>query len=373
MCDDRAVSAAPSRSEGADVPAGADVGDATGSERTGRDRPVPGPGRSADRWPPLQLEPEAAAAGRARRWVSDALADWPPTAIETAQLLLSELVANAVLHARTPIEVRLAERGERAHIAVADGVGEGPLPKHFQPDAETGRGLKLLATLADEWGVERSRAGKSVWFVVGPRSGSDHAGEVAAAQLLVDLDDWATHRERPALPGHPATGSVGELVDHRLSRRADGLVELCLQRLPLSVYLEAEQHNDALLRELTLMVESARSLPDGPEVPRRLLELAEEVRSELRTATDSIRTQVEEAIRQGAVTVDLAVAVPVTGWAILLRMADQLDEADRYCEEGQLLTLASSPTVRALRRWYVTEVAEQLGGRPPRPWPTEPT
>ena len=53
---------------------------------------------------------------------------------------------------------------------------------------------------------------------------------------------------------------------------------------------------------------------------------------------------------------------------MLLRMADQLDEIDRYCEQGQLLTLAATPAVRQFRRWYVQEVADQLAGHPPRPW-----
>lgn len=375
VCDDRPVSAAPSRSDGADAAAGAGGGGETGGG-VGRQAPTGDVGgRVADRTgipPPLHLEPRPASAGEARRWVTGVVAGWPLTAVETTQLLLSEVVTNTVLHARTPMEVRAVPVGDRLRLEVVDRVPDAPRHKHFEADAETGRGLKLLANLADEWGVHRSAHGKTVWFVVGPGSGSDWAGEVAATQLMVDLDDWAgADRPPPGSPGHPAAQPA---VDRPTGPEPVGgpgrTVEVQVLGVPLVVYLEVEQHDDALMREFGLMVESAEGGADH-EVPRRLLELASELRSVFQPATTAVRAQVERAIRQGDPTVDLEVTVAAEGWERLLHLAEVLDEADRYCEEGQLLTLASSPVVRHFRHWCVGQIAGQLADRPARRWPDD--
>jgi hypothetical protein len=46
-----------------------------------------------------------------------------------------------------------------------------------------------------------------------------------------------------------------------------------------------------------------------------------------------------------------------------------LDEADAFCREGTLLTLAASDDVVAFRRWYLGELTRQVGGAAPQPWP----
>jgi hypothetical protein len=48
-----------------------------------------------------------------------------------------------------------------------------------------------------------------------------------------------------------------------------------------------------------------------------------------------------------------------------------LDETDAFCRDGTLLTLAPAEDVVAFRRWYLTQVIEQLEGRPAQPWPGE--
>lgn len=395
VCDDRPVTAAPSRSERADAAAGAggrEPGDA-GPGRSAEGAAV-GPSPPPEDSPELPLPPRPTAAGAARRWVSHLLADWPPAALETARLLLSEVVTNAVLHARTPIEVRMVsagagDRAGRVRLEVADGLAEGPLPKHFEPDADTGRGLTLVASLADGWGVRRSPEGKVVWFIVGPGSGADCAGEVAAAQLLVDLDDWVAHGDpQVGLAGHPSTQPVGDLLGRAgnggeagtaLEALASGgiegrpgrerrLVQVRVLGVPLALYLETEQHNDALVRELGLIVEPANQGDDRTEVPGRLFELAGEIRSVFRPVAADTRAQIERAVQLGHPTVDLVMTMPPVGWEMLLRLIEQLDEADRYCEQGELLTLSSTPAVRRLRRWYAQQVADQLAGRPPRRW-----
>ena len=104
----------------------------------------------------------------ARGFVTDTLAEAPVELCRTAGLLVSELATNAVRHAGTPhfvVDVEYAP-GESARVAVTD-TGEGqPIPRNPDPTAEHGRGLQLVAILADRWGAHRRRATreKTVWF-----------------------------------------------------------------------------------------------------------------------------------------------------------------------------------------------------------------
>lgn len=290
----------------------------------------------------LRLACEPQAARQARSWLRGALEGWPDGAVEVAQLLLSELATNAVLHARTGFDVVAAVQPERARIGVEDLNRARPLPKRYREDAVTGRGMHLVATLADAWGMERRPGGKLVWF------------EITRSSAIS-----ASSTEAP-----PIVDSVGPVP---AGTSAD-TVEVHIEGLPLAVYLEAEQHNDALMREFSLIAETE----SGHELPRRLIDLAGELRQAFVTATTSLREQVELAVEEGRTTVDLRLEVPRHGWAGLLRLAEQLEEADRYCEEGELLTLVSSPRLRRFRRWYAQAVADQVAGRPSSlRWPAE--
>ena len=56
-------------------------------------------------------------------------------------------------------------------------------------------------------------------------------------------------------------------------------------------------------------------------------------------------------------------------WDLVGRLGALLDEADAYCKQGELLTLASPPVVRRFRTWYLAEIRAQLAGAAPGPWP----
>ncbi|TSB22448.1 ATP-binding protein [Streptomyces benahoarensis] len=89
-------------------------------------------------------------------------------AADVAELLLSELVTNAI-KARAPVMavvgVRCGVQGDgRLRLEVQDGSGERPVIEECPgEDAECGRGLMLVDALADGWGVERHVIGKTVW------------------------------------------------------------------------------------------------------------------------------------------------------------------------------------------------------------------
>jgi anti-sigma regulatory factor (Ser/Thr protein kinase) len=113
----------------------------------------------------LALRPVPSSAASARQFVDDTLGEWGcDSFVDASRLLVSELVTNAVLHARTDIElvVRLHPRGVR--VEVHDGSPAAPVVRRYDDDAMTGRGLALVDELARRWGVERTPGGKAVWF-----------------------------------------------------------------------------------------------------------------------------------------------------------------------------------------------------------------
>jgi serine phosphatase RsbU (regulator of sigma subunit)/anti-sigma regulatory factor (Ser/Thr protein kinase) len=109
------------------------------------------------------LPTSASSVGRARALVRASLSAWElPGIADTAELLVSELVTNAVQHGRGPVEVRLL-RGTSLIIEVADSSLAPPLVRMPDILAETGRGLQLIKSLAQRWGIRRGADGKIVW------------------------------------------------------------------------------------------------------------------------------------------------------------------------------------------------------------------
>ena len=125
--------------------------------------------------PPIQLNhcrvrlaATRAAAGEARSQVRAVIRDWGvPVDPDTAVLLASELVTNAITH-ETGGTITLGIRclRGRLRVDVYDTSHSFPVVSVAPGDAETGRGLMLVATLAAEWGFYRTPAGKAVYFTL---------------------------------------------------------------------------------------------------------------------------------------------------------------------------------------------------------------
>ncbi|WP_282082414.1 ATP-binding protein [Streptomyces tendae] len=114
----------------------------------------------------------------ARRALRELLRHWGgPGQSEVAELLTSELVTNALVHTEEGA-VLTATVGPRAlRVEVRDFVGHGPRPRPRAPREEStnGRGLVLVESLADDWGVRPCAAGKSVWFELGAEADAEAA------------------------------------------------------------------------------------------------------------------------------------------------------------------------------------------------------
>jgi anti-sigma regulatory factor (Ser/Thr protein kinase) len=109
-----------------------------------------------------------AAPRAARRFVAELLgASQPPRLVADATLVVSELGANAVVHARSGFEVELSLSGGVVRIAVADASPEPPVPLAAPADDMSGRGLEIVATTARAWGWEPRDGGKIVWAELG--------------------------------------------------------------------------------------------------------------------------------------------------------------------------------------------------------------
>ncbi|UUU25793.1 ATP-binding SpoIIE family protein phosphatase [Streptomyces sp. DSM 40750] len=110
-----------------------------------------------------ELAAEPTAVARARADVSRQLSDWGLEELEfTAELVVSELVTNAIRYGRPPIRLRLIH-DRTLMCEVSDSGGTTPLLRRARVFDEGGRGLLLVAQLAEHWGTRRARQGKTVW------------------------------------------------------------------------------------------------------------------------------------------------------------------------------------------------------------------
>jgi anti-sigma regulatory factor (Ser/Thr protein kinase) len=112
----------------------------------------------------LELPPTASSARLARRFV---LRCWGDLAhsdlLDAITLCVSELVTNALDHARPPYELRVARNRGRLRVEVADASARVPELQPLSLTAPRGRGIYLVERTATRWGVEPTTGGKTVW------------------------------------------------------------------------------------------------------------------------------------------------------------------------------------------------------------------
>jgi serine phosphatase RsbU (regulator of sigma subunit)/anti-sigma regulatory factor (Ser/Thr protein kinase) len=112
----------------------------------------------------LDLDPDPAAARAARRFVTATLDDWDlPDLADDVISVVTELVTNATQHAGTTSQLRLRSHPGRLIIEVADSDGRIPRPAVTQAMDERHRGLLIVASLSERWGVRPTDRGKVVW------------------------------------------------------------------------------------------------------------------------------------------------------------------------------------------------------------------
>jgi anti-sigma regulatory factor (Ser/Thr protein kinase) len=115
----------------------------------------------------LDLPATLRSASTARAVVRALLPGWglPAPVVDDAELVVSELVSNAVEHApgSETYELEVVQRPDGVRISLADGSSIKPVVAALAHDRPRGRGLRIVEALTDEWGSDEHKGGKRVW------------------------------------------------------------------------------------------------------------------------------------------------------------------------------------------------------------------
>lgn len=116
------------------------------------------------------LDADPRSVSEARRLTRNTFDEWGLARLgEIAVLLVSELTTNAILHAHSPVGITMTTNRQGVRVYVCDDSPAPPRVRRFRTEAATGRGVRLLETLANSWGVQSSPdGGKCVWFTLIP-------------------------------------------------------------------------------------------------------------------------------------------------------------------------------------------------------------
>nr|WP_322724116.1 PAS domain S-box protein [Streptomyces phyllanthi] len=114
-----------------------------------------------------ELAATASAVATGRSFVVETLTAWDCAhKADDARLLVSEVLTNAVQHAEGPLVLHMRRTATNLAIEISDLSPHLPQPRPAAEDEESGRGLLLVDTLADNWGVRPDERGKTTWFTL---------------------------------------------------------------------------------------------------------------------------------------------------------------------------------------------------------------
>jgi len=278
----------------------------------------------------------------ARRWVVDVCTDIGREDLaECAELGVSELVTNALLHADAPYDVRVRGTREHPRVEVRDGSQEPPvLPGsnlHGEDDLllTFGRGLGIVARCATAWGADIEDDGKAVWFAPAADPGQEMVEGVISG-----------------LPEAPPPRAP--LPDDTQAR---------VLGVPLLAHQQFQRHYRELRREVRLL---ALAHEEDYPLAKSLSDLFGSLQRDLRKGLGA--EEIRAALRDGREVTDLEIAVPVQTVENIRRFIELLDLADEFCRQERLLSLARSPEQQEFQRWFLGEFVRQHSGEPPTAW-----
>ena len=115
----------------------------------------------------IRLDPAGESVATARRFANDLLDRWGLTGqADDVELVVDELVTNAIQHSRGPVTLAIGRRLDRIVVQVLDPSPEPPEPYPADVLADNGRGLLLVEELVTDWGTTPIADGKRVWAEV---------------------------------------------------------------------------------------------------------------------------------------------------------------------------------------------------------------
>jgi anti-sigma regulatory factor (Ser/Thr protein kinase) len=104
--------------------------------------------------------------GAARRFATAGLSDTSPEVRDSVELMVSELATNCIRHTNAAFELSVVRNRAEIRVEVTDRGGGTPAMRSPGPDEPTGRGLRIVNTLSDSWGLEHRTGGNTVWFTI---------------------------------------------------------------------------------------------------------------------------------------------------------------------------------------------------------------
>ena len=280
----------------------------------------------------------------ARRVLREALSARHEELTDDAALVATELMTNAVLHGRQPTVLRVIDGGDHVRVEVQDTSTDLPVLPQHSATAMTGRGLALVAQLADSWGVAPPVGGAT--------------GKVVWAQL----SHHDTRGSEPAL-GHHDADVEALLAAFADEAEREPTFSVHLGSVPTGLLLESKAAADNVVRELTLEAATARSAAHGGAaalIPAELADVLAAAVQGFAAARGAIKRQALAAAERGDAEVDLTLTLPASAASAGERYLAALDEADRFAANARLLTLETPPVHKVFRRWYVQRLVDEL-------------
>lgn len=278
------------------------------------------------------LDPAPRAAAWARAAVRQAMAHGPfADRVDDACGAVTELVTNAVLHGREPLELVLECAADRLRVEVRDTSPVSPTFSVLDPTAVTGRGLLLVSALVDHWGVEPERDGKCVWFEL--------VSVAPAADVEADVDEL-----------------LARWSDELAVDPAKECVRVVLTDLDTALAAASEAHVEGVLRELALLSGTAGSSQRLQRTAARVLGAAERFEA----SRAELRRQLAVATAHELRTVDIELAITRGDGELVRDYTHALETADQLCVAGDLLHEPAPPEVVATRRDYLRRMLAQL-------------
>ena len=294
--------------------------------------------------PALSLGPGPRGVQDARRWVVHTFRDIGRTdLLESAEMAVSELVTNALLHGKPPIQVRVRGTLEHPRVEVRDGSVDPPEMPSVAADDDLdgllltfGRGLSIVARASDAWGAEIEDDGKVVWFTPAPGFSEDRGP-----------DGVITGAGPTEPPGeHPAD-----------------LTEFHLNGVVVTDFIAFQRHFRELRREVRLLALAHES--DYP-LAKDLAEVFDALGRPLALGlgAEGILT----ARETGLITTDLRIVMSQAHARGLDRFVQLLELTDEFCRAEKMLSLARTAQQRAFENWFLGEFVRQAAGETPQPW-----
>ena len=289
----------------------------------------------------VRLPPQPSSVAEARHQIRDLLVRSGRNDLsETAVLLVSEVVTNALLHAGTDIDLAGSVGPDGLRVAVRDGSMHLPSRRRYATTAGTGRGLLMLEAMVDDWGITQHSDGKTVWFRLAHADGSD-----------------------------------GSTSPRTRSRRGNGTasdsVPVQLHNMPLLLHAAWQEHAEGLLREYLLANLDTDNGSGDPiqmhaDATDAIAVLEEHVpHTQVAMAPDEL---MDDATEPGVSAARLDVPVPLESVPHFETLDRAIEAALDLSREGMVLTPPTQPEVQLFRRWLCRQVLGQAAGGAPEPW-----